>query len=211
MQKSFFASPYNFVGLSSQPFIFNYIMKKSFKISEKIRETVHILSGIVAVISLVATILLSPMGKSLLKTDNSTHQPEQTTSVAPNSTYKSRKNYTFFLDKRVFSRSINEDTTTIRAIKNNSVKMTITPLHGTSYTRLCESTKQYAREIFEYTEPNISTLYSVYSVTENGNITTVYCIDDGLGSSLEIKYTMPENDDEIKESFDILLSMFKLL
>lgn len=188
-------------------------MKKSdIVLSEKTRKTVHMLSGIVAVISLVAVIILSLSNIATPKiNDISGDDNNETAITTPQSTHKAKKDYAFFLDKRVFSRSVNEDITIVRAIKNNSIKMTITPLHGTSYTKLCSDTKRYAEEIFEYSPLNVSTLYSVYRTTENGNITTVYCIDDGLGSSIEIKYTIPEDDEEIAESFDILLSMFKLI
>lgn len=186
-------------------------MKKSkFVLSEKTRQTVHMLSGIVAVLSLLLTILLSPAVRNF--SSEKLPLPEEATTRVNHSNplYKPKKSYTFFLDKRVFSRSINGDITIVRAIKNNSIKMTITPLHGTSYFALCSKTDEYADEISEYAQLNVTTLYSVYRTTDDGNITTIYCIDDGLGSSIEIKYTMPENDEEIKESFDILLSMFKI-
>ena len=187
-------------------------MKKcTIKLNEKMRKTVHLLSGIVAVISLIATILLSPIGENFFR-ENDSHTEENKTQITrPHSDYKAKKTYTFFLDKRVFSRSVNEDITIVRSITNNSVKITITPFHGTSYAKLSNDTKLYAEEIYEYAELNVTTLYSVYQTKNDNNITTVYCIDDGLGSSIEIKYTMPEGDEEIKESFDILLSMFKLI
>ena len=186
-------------------------MKTSkFALNEKTRQTVHRLSGIVAVLSLLLTVLLSPAVKNLYP--QKSPSAEETTAYINHSNplYKPKKSYTFFLDKRVFSRSVDNETTIVRAIKNNSIKMTITPLHGTSYSALCNKTTEYAEEIFEYAQLNVNTLYSVYRTSNDGNIITVYCIDDGLGSSIEIKYTMPENDEEIKESFDILLSMFKL-
>jgi hypothetical protein len=186
-------------------------MKKcKITLTEKTRKTVHLLSGIVAVISLVVTILLSPIGESFF---NNSPTPEENKHqvTKPHSEHKAKKSYTFFLDKRMFSRSVNEDTTTIRAIKNNSIKMTITPHHGTSYLALCNSTKESAEEIYEYSPLNVNTLYSVYRTKADDKITTIYCVDDGLGSSIEIKYTYPSDDEEIKESFDILLSMFKLI
>ncbi len=187
-------------------------MKKcTIMLSEKTRKTVHMLSGIVAVISLVVTILLSPIGQKIFNSNSPAPEVNRPQVSRPHSEHKAKKSYTFFLDKRVFSRSMNEDTTTIRAIKNNSIKMTITPLHGTSYLALCNSTKESAEEIYEYSPLNVNTLYSVYRTKADDKITTIYCVDDGLGSSIEIKYTYPSDDEEIKESFDILLSMFKLI
>lgn len=179
--------------------------------TEKTRKTVHMLSGIVAVISLIATILLSTATRDTLNNDFLPESNATTHGKLPETIYKSEKGYTFFLDKRVFSRSYDGDITTVRAIKNNSIKMTITPLHGTSYTKLCDNTKEQAEEIYDYAQLNVTTLYSVFQSTKDGIITTTYCIDDGLGSSIEIKYTMPEDDAEIAESFNILLSMFKLI
>ena len=197
-------STYNFLRKKA------YMKKCKITLTEKTRKTVHLLSGIVAVISLVVTILLSPVGERF--NSNSPSPEENKHQVTkPHSEYKAKKSYTFFLDKRVFSRSVNEEVTTIRAIKNNSIKMTITPLHGTSYITLCNSTKEYAEEIYEYSPLNVDTLYSVYQTKKDGNTTTIYCVDDGLGSSIEIKYTVPENETEIAESFNILLSMFKLI
>ncbi len=187
-------------------------MKKSkIMLSEKTRKTVHMLSGIVAVISLVVTISLSPAGQQVFSNKSPAPEENKHQITKPHSEHKAKKSYTFFLDKRVFSRSVNEDVTTIRAIKNNSIKMTITPLHGTSYLALCNSTKETAEEIYEYSPLNVDTIYSVYRTKIDDKITTIYCVDDGLGSSIEIKYTYPSDDEEIKESFDILLSMFKLI
>ena len=201
------------IGKTESTLIFEMVaMKKNnFAISEKTRQTVHMLSGIVAVLSLVATIFLSLAGNGTFDSVSPSDKTPQPTPTRPEAIYKAQKDYAFFLDKRVFSRSVNGSTTTIRAIKNNSIKMTITPLHGTSYTKLSNDTKPYAEEIYEYAQLNVTTLYSVYQTKNGNNITTIYCIDDGLGSSIEIKYTYPSDDAEIKESFDILLSMFKLI
>lgn len=200
------------IGKTESTFIFEMVaMKKNnFAISEKTRQTVHMLSGIVAVLSLMATIFLSLAGNGAFNSVSPSDKTPQPSPTLPETIYKAQKEYTFFLDKRVFSRSVNGNATTVRAIKNNSIKMTITPLHGTSYTKLSNDTKLYAEEIYEYAQLNVTTLYSVYQTKNDNNITTIYCIDDGLGSSIEIKYTMPEGDEEIAESFDILLSMFKI-
>lgn len=183
-----------------------------FNLNEKTRKTVHMLSGIVALVSLFAAIFLFFFENS--STSNRNPQMNESTTVTaskhtpPAST---RINYTFFLDTRVFSKEVNGKVTTVQALKDENTKLTITPLHGTSYAGLCADTLLFAEEIFEYAQLNVEKLYSVYRTTSDGVVTTIYCIDDGAGSSIEIKYTMAEGDVEISESFDILLSMFKLI
>lgn len=187
-------------------------MKKSGIISnEKTRQTVHMLSGIVAVLSFVAAIFLHFFADTLLKSEPLLNEGTTIEEASHNPPDATRINYTFFLDTRVFSKTVDGKVTTVQALKDESTKLTITPLHGTSYFKLCTDTEQYADEIYEYAELNVEKLYSVYRTTADGVTATIYCIDDGTGSSIEIKYTMADDDKKIAESFDILLSMFKLM
>ncbi len=178
--------------------------------NEKMRKTVHTLSGIVAVISFVAVILLSPVGKTLLSSSGNSDNT-QTTSPDINSVYDiEEKNYVIFVDERYFYHSETNGVTTIRGKTDRNIKMEITPMKGTSYFALCESTALYAVLSNEIPVLNTTSLCTLYTTTADGFITNVICVDDGYGSSIEIKYTYPENDTQTKETFDIMLSMFKI-
>ncbi len=189
-------------------------MKKAeIKLNKNTRKAVHILSGIVAVLSFVSLIFFSPAGRYF--SNNFLHSVNKGQEDFQNNTPKEplvmKKKYTFFLDERMFTSSQEGNVTTIRAIDNPEVKMTITPKRGTSYTQLCTDTEEYASPTEDLCTLNVSTIYSAYEVQSDGVITTIYCVDDGTGSSIEIKYSVPETDTEYTEGFDLLLSMFKLL
>ena len=189
-------------------------MKKAeIKLNKNTRKAVHILSGIVAVISFVSLIFFSPAGRyfsnKFLHSINKNQENVQTNT--PEEPLLMKKKYTFFLDKQMFTSSEEGNITTILAIDNPEVKMTITPIRGTSFTQLCTDTEQYALPTEDLCQLNVSTIYSAYEVLSDGVITTIYCIDDGTGSSIEIKYSVPENDTEYTDGFNLLLSMFKLL
>lgn len=183
-----------------------------FNFNEKTRKTVHMLSGIVAVTSFIAAIFLHFFANTLIiKGDPLLDEDTTIEASSHNPPVATRINYTFFLDTRVFSKSVDGKATTVQALKDENTSLTIIPLHGTSYFKLCTDTEQYAEQIYEYAELNVDKLYSVYRTTADGVITTIYCIDDGTGSSIEIKYMMAENDKKTEEDFNILLSMFKLI
>ncbi len=189
------------------------MLKPELKLTENTRKVVHILSGIVSALSLVALISFSPVGQNFLNNVNNTpqEQPVETQNVNPQKPHFLGKRYTFFLDTRTFTSTENGNVTILIAKDNDNVKMTITPLRGTSYTQLCTDTEQYASPLEEICELNVMTIYSAYQTQADGIVTTVYCVDDGVGSSIEIKYTVPENEINFTKDFELLLSMFKLL
>ena len=182
----------------------------------KIRPTLHIVLGIIALLSAVAVVVLSPIGKKLLKEDNSAVTPSNKTEYVSDeddlgTTAKDKKNYTLFIYEKVFIHSEYDGVTTILSKTDKNASMTITPLKGTSYTQLCSSASKDGKKISKYQKIYSKNLCSVYQSTKDGIVTTVYCIDDGVGSSIEIKYTYPKDNKQIKEDFNILLSMFKVL
>lgn len=125
------------------------------------------------------------------------------------------KNYTFFTDKSVFDSTVNMGVTTLVAKGNPNVKMTITPLNDVSYSQLCEDTKKSHAPVTDKDMLKIESLNSCYR-SQTGDmdediVTTVFCIDDGKGGSIEIKYQYPLSAKEYEKNFDILLSMFKVL
>lgn len=206
------------------------------KYNNKIRPKLHIGLGVVAILSAVATLVLSPVGQKMLKKDDSsqakpsspsivvsTTKSVSTQSATQSPTYadehkieatkpkKKTKNYTLFIHEKVFIWAEDKGVTTIYAKSDKDANMTITPMKAMSYKKLCDSTKTYAAPVSKYQKINSKNLCSVFRTNQNGIITTIYCIDDGKGSSIEIKYQYPTDKDGIKKDFNILLSMFKVL
>ncbi len=188
---------------------------------EKTRAILHWISGITALISFAVTLLLSPLGDFLrtpenpaetnvVSTTGSAENPASPQS-AEDTTLKveSTKNYSLLIYKKEFISAEDGDKTMIYAKASKDANMTITPIKGTSYSALCDKTDDEHKKISDYQEINSSNAYSVYETKSEGIIKRVYCIDDGEGSSIEIKYQYPEGNKDIKEDFDILLSMFK--
>ena len=120
------------------------------------------------------------------------------------------KNYTFFIDKRVFDYTEADGITTLTAKENKNVVISVTPYGSTSYSKLCSDTAKIHEKDSEQPKLNIENLYSVYHSDTNGTTTTIYCIDDGNGGSIKLKYERPSNADEFDKDFEILVSMFKV-
>ncbi len=194
---------------------------------EKIRAALHWIFGVVAVISFVVTLLLSPLG-DFLKTKLEKPQTDVVSTTSPTEnkgeinnsettisetefdvTIEDTKNYSLLIFKKVFISAEDEDKTIIYAKADKDAKMTITPIKGTSYKALCDKTASEYKKISDYQEINTKNIYSVYESEADGFIKRVYCIDDGVGSSIEIKYQYAKDDEDTKQDFDILLSMFK--
>ena len=120
------------------------------------------------------------------------------------------KNYTFFVDKKIFDQTQADGVTTLTAKENKNVVVTVTPYKTVSYAELCTTTaKLHAKDS---TQPKLNTdnLYAVYHSEMNGTTTTVYCIDDGNGGSIKLKLERPAGATEYDKHFEILVSMFKV-
>ncbi len=191
--------------------------KKDIKVFyNKIRPKLHVALGIIALLSAVATLLLSPIGQSLLKSDKAPTPTNKNEYVSedesdPVLTEKRDKNYTLFIYEKVFISAESDGVTTIISKSSKKATMTITPLKGTSYSQLCDSASKDGKKISKYQKIYSKNLCSVYESKADGIVERIYCIDDGTGSSIEIKYTYPQGNKQIKEDFDILLSMFKVI
>ncbi len=124
------------------------------------------------------------------------------------------KNYTLFIDPRTFTSTSDRGVTTVTAKENKDVSLIITPIKDKGYNELCADTEKIYSPITDK-KLNVKSLYSGYRLQsgdkDNDIITTVYCIDDGRGGSIEIKYQYPVSAREYEKDFDILLSMFKVL
>lgn len=186
--------------------LFLNFMKISFlkKLDNK-KQAAHVIFGIVAVLSCVALILTLANFFGLFKNDSKGNTHNHTGVPSP------EKSFTMFIDPKMFTSEKNDNVTTVTAIKDASICLTAQAIRGTSYTALCEKYKGSYTQIYDYAELNTDLPYNVYQSTSEKIVTTVYCVDDGAGSGVEIKYTYPSDDEEHKKGFDILLSTFKLI
>ncbi len=182
---------------------------------EKIRAVVHILSGIVAVVAFCVSILLSPIVKNFLISDKSSSSAttEATASTEPETFYaKTEKNYGIFFNGKLFYYGCDSSAvSSAKAKTDNNIKMTVTPMKGTSYSALCGMYFDDFSEIEEPAPLNTQTLYTAYEKSDDTYTTVVYCIDDGNGSSIELKYTYPKSDTQYKEAFELSCETFKVL
>ena len=194
----------------------------------------------VALITVVAVIVIGPTGKNtppkneessesvVITTQEITTQEEassqaetetESNSVSvpspTESTTDPYKNYTLFIDKRTFKYEEQNGITVIAAIENPKITVTIKPHKDISYTNLCEQVKENYRSYGKEAMLEIENIHSVYfseTGKNDGDIfTTVYCIDDGNGGSVEIIYTSVVGIDAFDEDIDLLLSMFKTI
>ena len=150
--------------------------------------------------------------------ENSTEMPSDIPSVSiplPTTPVKDPyKNYTLFIDPMTFTSTSHRGVTTITAKENQNVTLIVTPFKEKSYTELCTDTEKTFSPITDK-KLNVKCLYSGYRLQSGDKdtdiITTVYCVDNGKGGSIEIKYQYPVSAKDYEKDFDILLSMFKVL
>lgn len=125
------------------------------------------------------------------------------------------KNYTLFIDKKTFDYTEVQGVTTLVAKDNKNVKMTITPIKNQSYGEYCAELLDNYGSMGESERLNIVNTNSAFQ-SKTGNkdsdiITTVYCVDDGKGGCIEIKYQTPVSAKAYAKTFQGLLTMFKVL
>ena len=218
-------------------------MAETKKSNDKTRRVLNIMFACIAIGALIATVLLSPFGKRLLKKEEttavqteaqtesavSTTKPvipeENSQNTGDNSSASSAKpsvsvppstdpspdiykNYSIFIDKRTFDYTENQGVTTLVAKNNKQVTVTVTPHKDMSYTQLCTEVKKSHEQLPADKKLKLENLNTAFS-TENGNIiTTVYCIDDGKGGSIELKTQLPTNEKDYNDDITLILSMF---
>ncbi len=185
-------------------------MKKSIFKNENLRKALHILSGIIAALSFVAFVLLLLVKFNFLPLKNGDNNTSTTLPQSSSIYETTKKNYVIFIDERYLYHSETNGVTTIRGKTDRNIKMKISPLLGTSYPALCNETQAGAELVDNPPVLNTYNLYTAYTSTTDGLTTLIYCIDDGVGSSVKIECTYPEENTQAKETFEIMLSMFKL-
>ena len=206
--------------------------------NDKTRRVLNIMFACIAIGALIATVLLSPFGKRLLKKEETTavqtdstvntakpivtetseqnngdsaeENPTPSVSVPPSTdpVQDIYKNYSIFIDKRTFDYTENEGVTTLVAKNNKQVTVTVTPHKDMSYTQLCTEVKKSHTQLPADKKLNLKNLNTVFSSENGGITTTVYCIDDGKGGSIELKTQLPSNDTEYRNDINLILSMF---
>ena len=215
--------------------------KKKFRINDNVLRILNIIFAVIAVISLVATILLSPIGDKLLKRENSPDAPTTTEALMGGSSdntaeteirfglYYSPKldgyywpepteptvdtatPYSIVVNSYRFNYANEAGITTVTAKEDPTAVMVITPLSGVSYDSLTETVSA------DLGKPTDNVLERVqiscaYSSEENGYKTVVYCVDDLKGGSIEIRYTFPTDyENSYETQFELMLDMFDLI
>ena len=204
--------------------------------NEKTRKIINRICAVVAVASAIVTVLLLPPVKSFLKGDepsdavihttaesssqaqeepseeasSENNQPSHTTALM-----NPYKNYTLFIDVRHFDYTEEKGVTRIVSKNNKNVTMVITPFEHKSYSELCDETMNFYYPLDDSENLKITSANSAYRSQsgdmDNDVITTVYCVDDSRGGSVQIVQQIPVNAEGYEESFDIFLSMFKIL
>lgn len=125
------------------------------------------------------------------------------------------KNYAIFIDKKTFDFTEEKGVTTLVAKANDKVVMTVTPHLDKNYTEHCTELLNSFAPMGDSENLNIEQINSGYR-SQTGDmdddiITTVYCVDDGNGGCVEIKYQTPVSAQNYEKNFKILLSMFKII
>ncbi len=208
--------------------------------SDKKRHILNIVFGCIAIGAAVVTLLLTPFGRRLLPGNDTTEKDTASAVVSDSTTITDTavqtittsqwtdfsipestdpvvdpyKNYSILINELKFDYTEDKGITTLTAKDNKNVILTVTPFSDKSYTQLCDETKELYDSIAVGDEFTVEALSSAYR-TQTGDkdtdiITTVYCVDDGKGGSIEIKYQTPVNAQAFENDFKILLSMFTL-
>ena len=120
------------------------------------------------------------------------------------------KNYSIFIDKRTFDFTENGGVTTLVAKNNKNVSVTVTQHKDMTYTELCVEVKKSHTQLSPDKKLKIDNLNTAFSSQTDDIVTTVYCIDDGRGGSIELKYQLPVGDKEYTDDIDLILSMFTI-
>lgn len=182
--------------------------------------TISAACGVVVLI--VAIVILLPYMEKLTGKNQapdgssvSISQNETVGTTNSNPLVQNNKGYAILVDTTSFTSAENEDgVTVVTAKENDKVKMTITPLNDVSYDTLCLDTLAFYGELGESSALEIGSKNSAYR-SQTGDkdddiITTVYCVDNGKGGSIEIRYETPVSADGYSEDFETMLSMFKV-
>lgn len=208
--------------------------------SDKKRQIINIVFGCIAIGAAVVTLLLTPFGRRLLPGNGTTEKAAVQTAVSDSTsgtdaavqpstnTHSTEfsvppstdpivdpyKNYSILINEVKFNYTEIKGVTTLTAKDNENVTLTVTPYSDKSYTLLCDEIRELYDSVpvgDEFTVEALSSAYRSQTGDEDTDIiTTVYCVDDGKGGSIEIKYQTPVNAREFENDFKILLSMFTL-
>ena len=211
---------------------------------------VRVSFGVLAVISLIVMVLISPFGMRLMGKENeattepvvetipggvetepfvteaetnpqaeSSAQAGTTTMIptvsvsVPQPTQPVEnplKNYSIFINSYKFNYTEENGVTSAVAKDNEKVKMTVTPKSNVTYTDLCESIKAELSATASDRKLQIANANTCYSTEIDHIKTTIFCIDDSKGGSIEIRYQYPADQDGYEEEFSFMISMFKV-
>ena len=120
------------------------------------------------------------------------------------------KNYSIFINSYKFNYSEENGITTAVAKDDEKVKLTVTPKGDVTYTDLCEKVKTELSAPVSDRKLQIANANTCYTTEADHIKTTVFCVDDGKGGSIEIRYQYPSDKDSYEDEFSFMISMFKV-
>ena len=88
--------------------------------------------------------------------------------------------------------------------------MTVTPMADVTYTDLCSRANAQCGSPISDRRLEIANANACYSTEADHVKTTIYCVDDGNGGSIEIKYQYPSDKDSYEDDFRFMISMFSV-
>lgn len=120
------------------------------------------------------------------------------------------KNYSIFINSYKFNYTEENGITTAVAKDDENVKMTVTPKGDVTYSDLCEKAKSELGSPASDRKLQLANANTCYSSEADHIKTTVFCVDDGKGGSIEIRYQYPADKDGYEDEFGFMISMFKV-
>lgn len=120
------------------------------------------------------------------------------------------KNYSIFINSYKFNYTEENGITTAVAKDDENIKMTVTPKGDITYSDLCEKVKSELGSPASDRKLQLANANTCYSSETDHIKTTVFCVDDGKGGSIEIRYHYPADKDGYEDEFSFMISMFKV-
>ena len=120
------------------------------------------------------------------------------------------KNYSIFINSYKFNYTEENGITTAVAKDDENIKMTVTPKGDITYSDLCEKVKSELGSPASDRKLQLANANTCYSSEADHIKTTVFCVDDGKGGSIEIRYHYPADKDGYEDEFSFMISMFKV-
>ena len=173
------------------------------------KQVIYIVAAVCLVAAAVVCVYFAT--RSNKGAPETTAEPQQTAEdiTVPQSTEPAAKtkNYTFYIDMLKYD-SVEEDGVTKLTAKDGSgAVMTVAPVPK-AYAEYCE---MLASELGKGEKLPIAAENSGFGNAADNASEIAYCVDDGNGGCIEIRYSVPEGDTAHRSEFEVMLTMFKIV